>query len=79
MERNSIFHPLHLVIFIIKHNAALVKKIGTKNVVVTKICRVNNKCRVFIYNHILIEFREPDFLEGRECHGCSCARKQKDP
>ncbi len=62
MERNSVFHQLHLVIFIIKHNAAFVKEIGTKNDVVTKICGVNNKGKVLIYNHVLVEFREPDFL-----------------
>ncbi len=61
-ERNSVFHPLHLVIFIIKHDAAFAKEIGTKNDVVTKICGVNNKGRVFIYNNVLVEFRELDFL-----------------
>ncbi len=79
MEGNSVFHPLHLVIFIIERNVAFVKEIGTKNDVVMKIRGINNKGRVIINNHVLVEFREHDFLEGHECHGCSCTRKQKDP
>ncbi len=31
---------------------------------------------MFINDNVSIEFREPDFLEGR---GSGCARKQNDP
>ncbi len=78
MERNSVFHPLHLVIFVVECDAAFVKEIDTKNVVVTKICGINNNCMVFIKNNILIEFREPDFFNSHKCRGCSCSCKQKD-
>ncbi len=79
MEGNIVFHPLHLVIFIIKCDATFVKKNGTKIDVIAKTCGVNNKSRVLAYNHVTIEIKEPDFLQSPECHGCSCTYNQKDP
>ncbi len=64
MERNSVFHPLNLIIFIIGCDAAFVKEISTKNDVVSKTHGINNKGRVFVNNNALIEFREPDFFKG---------------
>ncbi len=61
MERNSVFHPLHLVVFITRCDAAFVKEIGTKNDVISKIRGIDNKSRVFVKSNVLIEFRESDF------------------
>ncbi len=52
---------MNLVIFIIECDAAFVKDIGTKNDVVSKIHRINNKSRVVVNNNVSIEFRELDF------------------
>ncbi len=68
LERISIFQPQHLMIFIIKYDAAFVKEIGTKIDVVSKIYGINNKRRMFINNNLAVEFRETDFLQSHQCH-----------
>ncbi len=78
MERNSAFHPLDLMVFIVKCDAEFVNESSTKNYVVTKIHGVKNNSRVFINNNFLIEFREPDVFKSHKCCGCRCSFKQND-
>ncbi len=76
---NSVFHPLHLVIFIIKCDAAFVNEIGTKYDIISNIHGINNKRGVFINNNVAVEFQEPDFFKSHQCRGCGCTRKGEDP
>ncbi len=72
-ERNIVFHPLVKVIVVIKGDATFIE-----NDIVMETCGVNNESGVFINNHIMVEFGEPDSGQVYKGCGCCCTSKGKD-